>query len=131
MHEPPQIPNYKGGGWNPRLQVGMALALEPMVNEGTWKIKLLDDEWTAVTADGKLSAHFEHSIAITDNGPLILSQTLFLGSVWRGCSRKLVPLAAQFVIRVTYFGKLWWDRHLACHFLTDRQDACPTKTTVE
>ncbi len=75
MHEPPQIPNYKGGGWNPRLQVGMALALEPMVNEGTWKIKLLDDEWTAVTADGKLSAHFEHSIAITDNGPLILSQT--------------------------------------------------------
>jgi methionyl aminopeptidase len=75
MHEPPQIPNYRGGGWNPRLQVGMALALEPMVNEGTWKIKLLDDEWTAVTADGKLSAHFEHSIAITDNGPLILSET--------------------------------------------------------
>ncbi|MBI4965193.1 MAG: type I methionyl aminopeptidase [Desulfomonile tiedjei] len=74
MHEPPQIPNYKGSGWNPRLQVGMALALEPMVNEGTWRIKLLDDEWTAVTADGKLSAHFEHSIAITDNGPLILSE---------------------------------------------------------
>ncbi len=74
MHEPPQIPNYKGAGWNPRLQVGMALALEPMVNEGTWKIRLLDDEWTAVTADGKLSAHFEHSIAITDNGPLILSE---------------------------------------------------------
>ena len=74
MHEPPQIPNYKGPGWNPRLQAGMALALEPMVNEGTWRIKLLDDEWTAVTADGKLSAHFEHSIAITDNGPLILSE---------------------------------------------------------
>jgi len=74
MHEPPQIPNYKGSGWNPRLQVGMVLALEPMVNEGTWRIKLLDDEWTAVTADGKLSAHFEHSIAITDNGPLILSE---------------------------------------------------------
>jgi methionyl aminopeptidase len=75
MHEPPQIPNYRGGGWNPRLQVGMVLALEPMVNEGTWKVKLLDDEWTAVTADGKLSAHFEHSIAITDDGPLILSET--------------------------------------------------------
>lgn len=74
MHEPPQIPNYKGPGWNPRLQAGMALALEPMVNEGTWRIKLLDDEWTAVTADGKLSAHFEHSIAITDNGPMILSE---------------------------------------------------------
>jgi methionyl aminopeptidase len=74
MHEPPQIPNYKGPGWNPRLQAGMALALEPMVNAGTWRIKLLDDEWTAVTADGSLSAHFEHSIAITDNGPLILSE---------------------------------------------------------
>lgn len=74
MHEPPQIPNYTGVGWNPRLQVGMVLALEPMVNEGTWRIKLLDDEWTAVTADGKLSAHFEHSIAVTDNGPLILSE---------------------------------------------------------
>ena len=74
MHEPPQIPNYKAAGWNPRLQAGMVLALEPMVNEGTWRIKLLDDEWTAVTADGKLSAHFEHSIAVTENGPLILSQ---------------------------------------------------------
>ncbi len=73
MHEPPQVPNYRGVGWNPRLEVGMTLALEPMVNQGTWKIKLLADEWTAVTADGKLSAHFEHSIAITDNGPLILS----------------------------------------------------------
>lgn len=74
MHEPPQIPNYVGPGWNPRLAVGMTLALEPMVNEGTWRIRLLDDEWTAVTADGKLSAHFEHSLAITDNGPLILSE---------------------------------------------------------
>jgi methionyl aminopeptidase len=74
MHEPPQVPNYKGAGWNPRLEVGMVLALEPMVNAGTWKIKLLDDEWTAVTADGKLSAHFEHSLAVTENGPLILSK---------------------------------------------------------
>jgi methionyl aminopeptidase len=75
MHEPPQIPNYTGVGANPRLKTGMVLAVEPMVNEGTWQIKLLDDEWTAVTTDGKLSAHFEHSIAITDNGPLILSET--------------------------------------------------------
>ena len=74
MHEPPQIPNYKGVGWNPRLQAGMVLALEPMVNEGTWRVKILDDEWTTVTADGKLSAHFEHSVALTDNGPLILSE---------------------------------------------------------
>jgi len=74
MHEPPQIPNYRAPGWNPRLEVGMTLALEPMVNQGAWAIKLLEDEWTAVTADGKLSAHFEHSIAITDNGPTILSE---------------------------------------------------------
>lgn len=74
MHEPPQIPNFAGAGWNPRLQPGMVLALEPMVNEGSWRIKLLDDEWTAVTADGKLSAHFEHSIAVTENGPYILSK---------------------------------------------------------
>jgi methionyl aminopeptidase len=74
MHEPPQIPNYKAAGWNPRLEAGMVLALEPMVNAGTWRIKLLSDEWTVITADGKLSAHFEHSIAITDNGPLILSE---------------------------------------------------------
>ncbi|MGD9818275.1 MAG: type I methionyl aminopeptidase [Desulfomonilaceae bacterium] len=73
MHEPPQVPNYTGVGWNPRLEAGMTLALEPMVNEGTWRIKLLEDEWTAVTADGKLSAHFEHSIAVTDDGPMILS----------------------------------------------------------
>ncbi|HTY23023.1 MAG TPA: type I methionyl aminopeptidase [Desulfomonilaceae bacterium] len=74
MHEPPQIPNYKGGGWNPRLEVGMVLALEPMVNEGTWRIRLMDDEWTVVTADGRLSAHFEHSVAITDDGAMILSE---------------------------------------------------------
>ncbi len=74
MHEPPQIPNYKAGGWNPRLQAGMVLALEPMVNEGTWRINLLADEWTVVTADGRLSAHFEHSVAITENGPTILSE---------------------------------------------------------
>ncbi len=74
MHEAPQIPNYKGTGWNPRLQVGMVLALEPMVNEGTWRVKLMPDEWTVVTSDGKLSAHFEHSVAITDNGALILSE---------------------------------------------------------
>ncbi len=74
MHEPPQIPNYVMGGWNPRLEPGMTLALEPMVNQGTWRIKLLKDRWTAVTADGLLSAHFEHSIAVTENGPLILSE---------------------------------------------------------
>jgi methionyl aminopeptidase len=79
LHEDPQVPNYfRRGMPNPRLQEGMVLAIEPMVNEGTPELEILDDGWTAVTADGKLSAHFEHSIAITAAGPEILSE---LGNV--------------------------------------------------
>ncbi|MGH7880547.1 MAG: type I methionyl aminopeptidase, partial [Candidatus Binataceae bacterium] len=75
LHEEPQVPNYfRPGMPNPRLQEGMVLAIEPMVNQGTPHLEILDDGWTAVTADGKLSAHFEHSIAITAAGPEILSQ---------------------------------------------------------
>jgi methionyl aminopeptidase len=75
LHEDPQVPNYFSRGMpNPRLQAGMVLAIEPMVNEGTARLKILDDGWTAVTADGKLSAHFEHSVAITENGPEILTE---------------------------------------------------------
>ena len=75
LHEDPQVPNYfRRGMPNPRLQEGMALAIEPMLNEGTPDLELLSDGWTAVTADGRLSAHFEHSIAITSNGPVILSE---------------------------------------------------------
>jgi len=75
LHEDPQVPNYFARGMpNPRLQAGMVLAIEPMVNEGTARLKILSDGWTAVTADGKLSAHFEHSVAITDNGPEILTE---------------------------------------------------------
>jgi len=75
LHEDPQVPNYfRRGMPNPRLQEGMALAIEPMVNEGTPDLEILSDGWTAVTADGRLSAHFEHSIAITSNGPVILSE---------------------------------------------------------
>jgi methionyl aminopeptidase len=75
LHEDPQVPNYFARGMpNPRLQSGMVLAIEPMVNEGTPRLKILNDGWTAVTADGKLSAHFEHSVAITDNGPEILTE---------------------------------------------------------
>jgi methionyl aminopeptidase len=75
LHEDPQVPNYFRL-WmpNPRLQEGMVLAIEPMINEGTADLEILDDGWTAVTADGKLSAHFEHSIAITAAGPEILSE---------------------------------------------------------
>lgn len=73
LHEEPQVPNYGQAGTGLRLKVGMVLAIEPMVNEGTADVKLLSDDWTVVTADGKPSAHFEHSVAITENGPDILS----------------------------------------------------------
>ncbi len=75
LHEDPHVPNYfRPGMPNPRLAEGMVLAIEPMVNEGTARLRILRDGWTAVTADGKLSAHFEHSVAITKNGPEILSE---------------------------------------------------------
>jgi methionyl aminopeptidase len=75
LHEDPQVPNYfRPGMPNPRLQEGMVLAIEPMINLGLAELEILDDGWTAVTADGKLSAHFEHSIAITAKGPEILSE---------------------------------------------------------
>jgi len=73
LHEEPQIPNFGRPGFGPRLKEGMVFCLEPMVNVGTYKVKILDDGWTAVTADGSRSAHFEHCVAITRNGPLILS----------------------------------------------------------
>jgi methionyl aminopeptidase len=74
LHEEPQIPNFGTPIPNPVLQEGMVFALEPMVNEGTYDIRILPDGWTAITADGKLSAHFEHSVAVTSNGPIILSE---------------------------------------------------------
>lgn len=74
LHEDPQIPNYGPPHQGPRLEYGMVLALEPMVNEGTYEVKVLSDGWTVVTADGKRSAHFEHSILITDEGAEILSR---------------------------------------------------------
>ncbi len=74
MHEEPQIPNFGPPGKGPRLNVGMVLALEPMVNMGGWQVKVLDDGWTVVTIDGSLSCHFEHMVAITENGPEILTE---------------------------------------------------------
>lgn len=73
LHEDPQIPNYGEPGQGPRLKKGMVLALEPMVNMGKNPVMILDDKWTVVTRDGSLSAHFEHTISITENGPVILS----------------------------------------------------------
>lgn len=74
LHEEPQIPNYGVRGRGVELKAGMVLAIEPMVNEGTHKVRILPNGWTVVTEDVKLSAHFEHSVAITDNGPDILSK---------------------------------------------------------
>jgi len=73
MHEDPQIPNFGRPGNGPVLQPGMTLAIEPMVNIGTWKVETLEDKWTIVTKDKQPSAHFEHTIAITVNGPRILT----------------------------------------------------------
>ena len=73
LHESPQIPNYGQAGQGPRLKTGMTLAIEPMINAGVPGVKILEDGWTAVTQDGKRSAHFEHTVAITDNGPEILT----------------------------------------------------------
>lgn len=74
LHEDPQIPNYGKKGRGIELKSGMIFAIEPMVNQGDYRVKILSDGWTVVTEDGKLSAHFEHSVAITDNGPDILSK---------------------------------------------------------
>jgi methionyl aminopeptidase len=74
MHEDPQLPNVGSPGKGPRLRAGMVLAIEPMINLGRPDVKVLDDGWTAVTVDGSYSAHFEHTVAITKDGPLILTR---------------------------------------------------------
>lgn len=74
MHEEPSVPNYGTPGTGIRLDVGLVIALEPMVNAGTWKVRKLDDGWTVVTEDGKPSAHFEHTVAVTEAGPEILTR---------------------------------------------------------
>jgi methionyl aminopeptidase len=73
MHEQPQVPNYGTPGRGPKLRPGMTVALEPMVNLGESATRVLPDQWTVVTRDGKLCAHFEHTVAVTKNGPMILS----------------------------------------------------------
>lgn len=73
LHEDPSVPNYGTPGRGVRLIPGMTIAIEPMINIGTHKVRVLPDGWTTVTEDGKLSAHFEHSVAITENGPVILT----------------------------------------------------------
>lgn len=74
LHEAPQVPNFGPPGQGPRLKPGMTLAIEPMINAGSHGIKILEDGWTAVTVDGRPSAHFEHTVAVTEHGPEILTQ---------------------------------------------------------
>jgi len=74
LHEEPQVPNFGEPGTGKPLKAGMVLAIEPMVTMGTWEVRVLEDRWTAVTQDGSWAAHFEDSIAITDNGPEILTR---------------------------------------------------------
>jgi methionyl aminopeptidase len=73
LHEDPQIPNYGPPGKGPRLAAGMVLAIEPMINAGHYAVRVLNDNWTVVTADGSLSAHYEHTVAITDEDPILLT----------------------------------------------------------
>ena len=73
LHEDPSVPNFGTPGRGVRLLPGMTIAIEPMINAGTHEVEVLRDEWTTVTKDGKLSAHFEHSVAITPDGPQILT----------------------------------------------------------
>jgi methionyl aminopeptidase len=74
MHEEPQIPNYGEAGRGPRLEAGMVFAIEPMVNVGTWDVYVADDGWSIFSADHSLSAHFEHTVAITEQGPRVLTR---------------------------------------------------------
>lgn len=74
LHEDPQVPNFGAAGSGPKLRAGMVLAIEPMINQGGAAVQVLPDGWTAVTADGCPSAHFEHTVAVTDNGPWVLTR---------------------------------------------------------
>jgi methionyl aminopeptidase len=74
LHEDPQVPNYGELGRGPQIKPGLVVAIEPMVNVGDWRTRVLADRWTVVTADGSLSAHFEHTIAVTDEGPEVLTR---------------------------------------------------------
>ena len=73
LHEAPEIPNYEMNRRGPKLRAGMTLAIEPMINIGTWEVDWLDDDWTVVTRDGSLSAHYENTVLITENGPVLLT----------------------------------------------------------
>jgi methionyl aminopeptidase len=86
LHEEPQIPNFGDPGRGPQLRAGMVLAIEPMVTMGNWEVRILDDGWTAVTRDGSLAAHFEHTVAITEDGPDVLTKSEWASAAPSGAS---------------------------------------------
>ena len=73
LHEDPEVPNYGAAGHGQRIRPGMTIAIEPMINQGDWRVRVLSDKWTVVTIDGKLSAHYENTVAVTEHGVLILT----------------------------------------------------------
>ena len=79
LHEEPQVPNFGEPGRGPQLRPGMVLAIEPMVTMGTYEVRIMDDGWTAVTRDGSLAAHFEHTVAVTEQGPDVLTRNTAVG----------------------------------------------------
>jgi methionyl aminopeptidase len=93
LHEDPQVPNYGDAGTGPRLKPGMVLAIEPMVNAGSPDVQVLEDGWTAVTADGQLSAHFEHTVAVTERGHEILTLPEGVAAGQEGLGASEVALA--------------------------------------
>ena len=95
MHEAPEIPNYGRRGFGKKFQEGLVIAIEPMINQGTRKIKQLDDGWTILTADGSPSAHFEHNVAIVDGKPRLLSTFKYVNEVLGISSEEEEPFAFQ------------------------------------
>ena len=95
MHEAPEIPNYGRRGFGKKFQEGLVIAIEPMINQGTRKIKQLDDGWTIMTADGAPSAHFEHNVAIVDGKPRLLSTFKYVNEVLGISSEEEEPFAFQ------------------------------------
>ena len=73
LHEQPEVPNYGRPGRGPKLKKGMVIAIEPMISMGTYEVEVLDDEWTAVTTDGKYAAHYENTVVITDGEPEVIT----------------------------------------------------------
>lgn len=94
FHEPPQVPHYGKPGKGPRLRPGMTFTVEPMINAGTWQVEILEDDWTAVTLDGELSAQYEHTLAVTEDGVEVLTVQND-GGVWEPPGRWIPPQVGQ------------------------------------